>query len=80
MKERTIKFIWDYYGKPAAKTAEHHKIHLQEFAEHKKLKLRDTGFEKINAKHSISYILLKENEALEFKDVLKPNKAYIIKE
>lgn len=78
--ERTIKFIWDYYGSPAIRTAEHHRIHLQEFAEAKKLILQKAGFEKLSETHAIAYILLKENEALELKDVLKPEKAFIVKE
>ena len=28
---RQIKLIWDFRGQAAAKTAEHHEIHLKEF-------------------------------------------------
>ena len=30
---RKIKLIWDFKGHFAAKTAEHHEIHLKEFLE-----------------------------------------------
>lgn len=76
--ERTIKFIWDYFGEAAFKTAEHHKIHLQEFAEQKSLKLQETGVEEVGENHVVAYLLLYENEALENKEILRPHKAYII--
>lgn len=76
--ERTIKFVWDYYGEAAAKTAEHHKIHLQEFAEERQLKTQQAEFEIINNTHAIATLLLKEDEALELKDILRPEKAYVI--
>jgi len=78
--ERTIKFIWDYFGPPSARTAEHHKIHLQEFAEERKLKLGKAGFDKRSETHSRAYILLKESDALELKDVLRPEKAFVVEE
>lgn len=79
-EERTIKFIWDYYGPPSARTAEHHKIHLQEFAEAKNLSIQKAGWEKKSDSHSIAFIFLKEKDALEFKDILRPEKAYVVKE
>ncbi len=77
MAKRTIKFIWDYYGDPAKRTAEHHSIHLKEFAEARELKLQQVGFEKIKEKHFIAYLLLEEDAALELKDILKPHKATV---
>ncbi len=78
--ERTIQFVWDYYGDAAARTAEHHKIHLQEFAEERQLKIQQAGFEIIRDTHAIATLLLKEDEALELKDVLRPEKAYVVKD
>ena len=34
---RQIKLIWDFRGAAAAKTAEHHEIHLKEYIEAEKL-------------------------------------------
>ena len=50
---RQIKLIWDFRGEAAAKTAEHHEIHLKEFIAIEKLPLNITGFEikKRNACH-----------------------------
>lgn len=79
MNERIIQFVWDYYGDPAAKTAEHHSIHLQEFAQERKLKKQQSGYQKINENHFIAYLLLVESEAVELKDILKPHRAFIHK-
>jgi hypothetical protein len=43
--ERKIKLIWDFRGPTAAKTAEHHEIHLKEYSAIEKLPLNITGFE-----------------------------------
>ncbi len=80
MKQRTIKFVWDYYGEPAVKTAEHHKIHLQEFAEAKALSIQQAGFQKISDQRATAYLLLHEDEALKYKEVLRPEKAYVIED
>lgn len=80
MAARTIKFIWDYFGDPAQRTAEHHSIHLKEFAEARDLKLQKVGFEQVKSNHFIAFILLKEDEALELKDILKPHKATVEKD
>ena len=41
---RKIKLIWDFRGPVAAKTAEHHEIHLKEYIILEKLPLNITGF------------------------------------
>lgn len=74
---RIIKFIWDYYGEPAAKTAEHHSIHLMEFAEGRKLDLQKTGWENLKENRAIAFIFLKEEDAIEFKNILRPHRAIV---
>ena len=78
-EERIIKFIWDYHGDPAERTAAHHSEHLTEFIEERGLEFGESGFEHINGTHHIAYILLKESDALELKDILRPHKAVIEK-
>lgn len=78
--DKTIKFIWDYYGEPALKTASHHSEHLLEFAEARELSIQKTGFKELKENRAIAFILLPEKVALEFKDVLRPHRAEIAKE
>ncbi|HLS29651.1 MAG TPA: hypothetical protein VK021_02220 [Flavobacteriaceae bacterium] len=78
--ERTIKFIWDYFGPPASKTASHHSEHLLEFAEARDLSIQQTGYEELKENRAIAFILLPEKDAVEFKDILRPHRAEIAKE
>jgi len=71
----SIRFIWDYYGEPALKTAEHHSKHLMEFAKGRNLKVHQTGFEELRENRALAFILLTEEEAKELKDILRPHRA-----
>ena len=74
---RKIKLIWDFRGEAAAKTAEHHDIHLKEYLDEEKLTLEKTGFEIINEMHAIAFIVVEEKDMIRFRDVLKPHRGEI---
>lgn len=77
--ERTIKFIWDYYGEPAVKTAEHHRVHLVEFIEGRALQdTAEAGFEELAENRAIAFIRVPETLALELKDILRPHRAVVV--
>ena len=76
-KMRKIKLIWDFRGEAAAKTAEHHDIHLNEYLEKEKITLEKTGFEIINEMHAIAFIVVEEKDMITFRDVLKPHRGEI---
>lgn len=79
--ENTIKFIWDYYGEPAYRTAEHHQVHLQEFIEGRELEgIAVAGFEELSDKRAVAFIRFPESVALELKDILRPHRAVVVKE
>ncbi|EAZ96214.1 hypothetical protein FBBAL38_02305 [Flavobacteria bacterium BAL38] len=71
---RKIKLIWDFRGEAAAKTAEHHDIHLKEYLEKENSTLEKTGFEAINEMHAIAFIVVEEKDMIRFRDVLKPHR------
>ena len=71
---RKIKLIWDFRGEAAAKKAEHHVIHLNEYLENEKIILEKTGFEVINEMHAIAYIVVEEKDMIRFRDALKPHR------
>ena len=71
---RKIKLIWDFKGEAAAKTAEHHLIHLNEYLENEKITLEKTGFEILNEMHAIAFIVVEEQVMIIFRDVLKPHR------
>ncbi|CAM4013826.1 hypothetical protein FLAN108750_05235 [Flavobacterium antarcticum] len=72
--ERQIKLIWDFRGQAAAKTAEHHLVHLKEYIESEKLPLDNTGFEIINDMYSIAYIVVTDAHMIQIRDTLKPHR------
>lgn len=74
---RKIKLIWDFRGEAAAKTAEHHEIHLKEFLETEKYALQITGFEVVNEMHAIAYLVVEEKDMIPFRDALKPHRGVV---
>ncbi|RZJ70884.1 hypothetical protein [Flavobacterium sp.] len=71
---RKIKMIWDFRGPAAAKTAEHHEIHLKEYIAMEKLPLEITGFEILNEMHAIAYVVVTDAEMIQVRDALKPHR------
>lgn len=71
---RKIKLIWDFRGPTAAKTAEHHEIHLKEFIEAEKLQLNITGFEIYNEMQAIAFMVVTDENMIAVRDALKPHR------
>jgi len=69
-----IKLIWDFRGAAAAKTAEHHEIHLKEFIIAENYPLQITGFEILNDMYAIAYLVVEEKDMVTFRDILKPHR------
>ncbi|WP_396197863.1 hypothetical protein [Flavobacterium sp.] len=74
---RKIKLIWDFRGEAAAKTAEHHAIHLNEYLENEKRTLEKTGFEILNEMHAIAFVVVEEKDMILFRDALKPHRGEV---
>ena len=77
MMSRKIKLIWDFRGEAAAKTAEHHAIHLNEYLENDKRTLEKTGFEILNEMHAIAFVVVVEKDMILFRDALKPHRGEV---
>lgn len=75
--QRLIKLIWDFRGPAAAKTAEHHEIHLREYIEMEKLPINITGYEILNDMHSIAYMVVADENMIQVRDALKPHRGEI---
>jgi hypothetical protein len=78
--ERKIKLIWDFRGPAAAKTAEHHEIHLKEFISIEELALKITGFEILNEMYAIAYMVVTDDYMIAVRDALKPHRGEIYQE
>ena len=75
--QRQIKLIWDFRGPSAAKTAEHHEVHLKEYIAIERLSLNITGFEIISEMLAIAYMIVEENEMILVRDALRPHRGEV---
>ncbi len=78
--EKKIKLIWDFRGPAAAKTAEHHVIHLNEYIEIEQVSINVTACQHINDMHSIAYMVVLESEMKVIRDALKPHRGQLYQE
>jgi hypothetical protein len=76
---RQIKLIWDFRGPAAARTAEHHEIHLKEYIQIEKLTTNITGFKIINDMHAIAFMVVEEENMIAVRDALRPHRGELYK-
>lgn len=74
---RQIKLIWDFRGEAAAKTAEHHEIHLKEYIAIEKFAITITGFEIKNEMYAIAFMVVTDDNMIQVRDALKPHRGEI---
>ena len=74
---RKLKLIWDFRGPVSHKTAEHHCIHLKEFAEIEKLHFYEANCTVISEMHSIAFITVDEADMKTYRDALKPHRGQL---
>jgi hypothetical protein len=74
-----IKLIWDFRGSNTLQMAIHYNKHIKEFFELKKIDLIHSGHEIINESHHISFAIIKKEDVNLVKQVLKPQRAFILK-
>lgn len=72
---KNIKLIWDFRGEEALGMAQHHLLHLNEYAQRAKIDLVVSGADKISELHHIAFIVVKEAEMIVVRDALKPHRA-----
>lgn len=74
---KKIKLIWDFRGPASGKTAEHHEIHLKEFIAMERLPLDITGFQILNDRHAIAFMVVTDENMIAVRDALKPHRGEI---
>ena len=72
--DRKLKLIWDFKGPASKKTAEHHCIHLKEFALIEKLHYYEINFLELSEMHSYAFITVDEKDMKIYRDALKPHR------
>ncbi len=69
-----IKLIWDFRGADAHKIAEHHVIHLKEYAAANGLDQNATGIEKKSPLYSLAFFVVEKQNMLAVRDALRPHR------
>lgn len=69
-----IKLIWDFRGADAEKIAEHHVIHLKEYAVANGLDQNATGIEKKSPLYSLAFFVVEKQNMLTVRDALRPHR------
>ena len=72
-----IKLIWDFRGPDAKEIAEHHAIHLQEFAIREKLSRKEIDCEFGNDSHWMACMTVSEEEMIKVRDALRPHRGVL---
>lgn len=76
---RKIKLVWDFRGPESLKIAEHHCVHLNEFAINEALAFHEIDAVEISDYYSTAFIVVNEKDMLAFRDALKPHRGEIAK-
>lgn len=71
---KKIKLIWDFRGPTAARTAEHHEIHLKEYIALEKLPTNITGYKVIDDLYAIAFMVVLDTDMIKVRDGLKPHR------
>ena len=74
---RKLKLIWDFRGPDAKRTADHHAIHLKEFAIREELSVQESGVEERGEMHSIAYMIVEEKDMILVRDALRPDRGEV---
>lgn len=73
-----VKFIWDFRGIDALKTAEHQLIHLNEFMNSNKLNVQSQGCETVSDMHSFCFVVLEKEHINFIREKLKPHRGLAV--
>ncbi|MDX1462754.1 MAG: hypothetical protein R3359_06825 [Marinirhabdus sp.] len=72
-----VKLIWDFRGPNAAPIAEHHAVHLKEFAVAESLQNTLCATEKITEMHHVAYLVVEKKCMNDLRERLKPNRGQL---
>jgi hypothetical protein len=80
MVEGRIKLIWDFRGPDAQKIAEHHVVHLKEYAASENLSSPIFGAETLSEMHSIAFLVVDNHQMIQTRDALRPHRGQLFQE
>ena len=75
---KKAQLIWNFIGQDGLKTAEHHLVHLKEFAQMEALPILKSGINKTSPLSCEAYIIVEMEWVEKLRTQLKPNKGFAV--
>ena len=75
---KKAQLIWNFNGQDGLKTAEHHLVHLKEFAQMETLPILKSGINKTSPLSCEAYIIVEMEWVEKLRTQLKPNKGFAV--
>ncbi len=72
------KLVWNFSGEGALKTAEHHLIHLKEYAESVKVEVVEFGTEQQTEFTAIAFMIVVKDLVPKLRESLKPHQGFLV--
>ena len=75
---KKAQLIWNFNGKDGLKTAEHHLVHLKEFAQMESVPILKYGVNKTSPLSCEAFIVVEMEWVEKLRTQLKPNKGFAV--
>lgn len=75
---KKAQLIWNFNGQDGLKTAEHHLVHLKEFAQMEAVPILKSGINKTSPLSCDAYIIVEMEWVEKLRTQLKPNKGFAV--
>ena len=75
---KKAQLVWNFNGQDGLKTAEHHLVHLKEFAQMEALPILKSGINKTSPLSCEAYIIVEMEWVEKLRTQLKPNKGFAV--
>ena len=75
---KKAQLIWNFNGQDGLKTAEHHLVHLKEFAQMEALPILKSGINKTSPLSCEVFIVVEMEWVEKLRTQLKPNKGFAV--
>ena len=75
---KKAQLIWNFNGQDGLKTAEHHLVHLKQFAQMEALPIIKSGINKTSPLSCEAYIIVEMEWVEKLRSKLKPNKGFAV--
>ena len=73
-----VKLVWNFSGEGALKTAQHHLIHLKEYAEREKVKVIEFGTQKQSEFTSTAFMIVAKDLVAPLRESLNPHQGFLV--